>query len=237
MLRCGPTTWRHGRLEATADVLCGVILGNVSSADSEAPVAGRLGSSSSPGTGTIEVGASELESASSSVLGDDVGRSQAAAPSPRPTQGPLPVAPTWTQTRSRPGSRQRWQSSDGPLTVRFSYGTTTTGGSLCDAQWWSCNATVSSPPCLQLYQAALDNVVLCSNDPQYLTVSSSGTSLDFAYMVRWAALSALLTLLLVLLLCTVSMRVLRLVCSSLCVYHLSAWLGVWWSRDAVMAID
>jgi hypothetical protein len=27
-------------------------------------------------------------------------------------------------------------------------------------------------------------VVLCSNDPQYLTVSSSGSSLDFGYMVR-----------------------------------------------------
>ncbi len=66
--------------------------------------------------------------------------------------------------------------------ARFSFGTTESCG--YPMQWFTCNATVSSPPCLQLYQTALDNVVLCSNDPQYLTVSSSGTSLDFAYMVR-----------------------------------------------------
>ncbi len=116
------------------------------------------------------------------------------------SESPVSAGARVTTDSLSPGPGPRgWQSSDGPqiLPARFSYDTT---GSCSPSQHWiTCNATVSSPPCLQLYQTALDNVVLCSNDPQYLTVSSSGTSLDFAYMVRWAALSALLTLLLVLL--------------------------------------
>ena len=71
---------------------------------------------------------------------------------------------------------------NGSLTVRFGY--ETVEASSCYAGSYKCNVTVSSPPCLQLYLAALDNVVLCSNDPQYLTVSSSGLSLDFGYQVR-----------------------------------------------------
>ena len=84
---------------------------------------------------------------------------------------------TETESATRPSL-----SVGGAMPVRFSH--ERVSGSSCNSYWNTCNATSSSPACLQLYQAALHNVVLCSNDPQYLTVSSSTTSLDFAYTVR-----------------------------------------------------
>jgi len=144
-------------------VLCAVILGNTSAA------LAAVGSS----TGTGAAGASASDSEASPV---SVGASVTS----------LPGSPG-------PGPRLGWQSSDGPQTlpVRFSFGTTESCSHAM--QWFTCNATVSSPPCLQLYQTALDNVVLCSNDPQYLTVSSSSTSLDFAYTVRQPEAAAALS--------------------------------------------
>ena len=122
------------RLEATADVLCAVLLGNVSVVGTEAGFDGSQ------------------------------------------------LATTTVGQQSRGADLTTAGIINGSVTVRFGY--ETTSGSSCNAWWSPCNATSSSPSCLQLYQAALDNVVLCSNDPQYLTVSSSGSSLDFGYMVR-----------------------------------------------------
>ena len=117
-------------MESTADVLCAVLLGNVSVVEVDSGLA----------AGTV-----------------------ASIP-------PTPAHP-------------HALAADGSVAVRFAFQSTEVSSSACSAQWHTCNATSSSPNCLQLYQAALSDVVLCSNDPQYLTVSSSGTSLDFSYAV------------------------------------------------------
>ena len=75
--------------------------------------------------------------------------------------------------------------ADSPVLVHVSFDTTYVGGSDCDTTWSTCNTTVTSPACSQLLATlAVGSAVLCSIDPQYLTVSSDGTALDFAYAVR-----------------------------------------------------
>ncbi len=74
-------------------------------------------------------------------------------------------------------------AANNSVTVRIAYETTEVSTSPCNSQWNTCNISVASPACLQLYQSALTSVLACSSDPQYLTVSSSGTSLDFSYAV------------------------------------------------------
>ena len=130
------------RLEATADVLCATLLGNISVVDQWA-----------------------------------ADRPLASLARYRPAPAPSPSPPPMLRARPQPAV------AVGAIPVRFSYDLTQVSTSPCSAQWHTCNATSSSPNCLQLYQAALSDVVLCSNDPQYLTVSSSGTSLDFSYAV------------------------------------------------------
>jgi hypothetical protein len=107
------------RMEATADVICDVLLGNVAGV-------------SAPASGAAAV--------------------------------PSVASPT-------------------PLPVRFSFDTTATnncgGGS-----FYSCSTTVTSPACLQLFAVATNIAYVCSNDPQYLTVTSATDALEFSYTVR-----------------------------------------------------
>jgi hypothetical protein len=71
---------------------------------------------------------------------------------------------------------------DTPLLVEFSF--VTTGTDHCGGgNWWTCAANVTSPSCLTLFSVATSKAYLCSNDPQYLTVTASAGSLDFAYSV------------------------------------------------------
>ena len=70
--------------------------------------------------------------------------------------------------------------SPSSVVVRMAYDTTYVSGSDCDTEWMTCNVTTSSPSCLKLLATP---AVLCSNDPQYLTVSASTSSLDIAYTV------------------------------------------------------
>ena len=67
--------------------------------------------------------------------------------------------------------------------IQMAYDTTYVGGSDCDTEWLTCNVTTSSPSCVALYAKLSGPAVLCSNDPQYLTVSASTSSLDIAYTV------------------------------------------------------
>ena len=69
------------------------------------------------------------------------------------------------------------------VAVRMAYDTTYVSGSDCDTEWLTCNATTSSPSCVALFAKLSGPAVLCSNDPQYLTVSASTSSLDIAYTV------------------------------------------------------
>lgn len=68
-----------------------------------------------------------------------------------------------------------------PIPVGFSFDAVS--GHYCDAFWYTCNTTVSSPSCQKLFQSAANTAYMCSTDPQYLTVSSSAAGLNFAYQV------------------------------------------------------